>query len=344
MTSRLCILWLLLVLISLINPPAPLKALDNPANWSAEKHLKDPLAGKIWSTAKQGFITPETLAKDLAAARFILLGEIHDNPDHHKLQAAILNHLVKENRKPAIVMEMIRVDQMRRYEAYMQTPNPTPEALGTALLWQANGWPDWSIYLPIGKAIITHQLEVYPGLASRMLNNHLIKKNIFSLPKQHLTAFHLDQPLEADLQTALIKEVRTAHCDKLPDRVIKPMAEVQRFRDAFMADVMITAANDDPQKKRPVALIAGAGHTRTDRGAPWYLKERLDEIIGNSKILTIQFAEIQPATKDKQNLEAIKSLALLNPKGNIAADFVWITPRKNRGNYCDTIPDFGKKN
>ncbi len=310
--------------------------LTNPPAWKSDKETSHPLVGKIWSTSDKKFINPSELRQPLQNARFILLGELHDNPDHHWLQGAIINAMGQTKQKPAVVMEMIRVDQMRRVEAYLAQEKPKAEHFGIAVHWEANGWPDWQIYLPVGQAIVKNKLEIYPGMASRMLSSHLIKQDIFALPESQQEIFKINHPLEAGLRKALTDEVRDAHCGKLPEQVIEPMSDVQRFRDAFMADVMITAVNEDQTNERKAILIAGAGHTRNDRGAPWFLKLRMKEIRGNNKPLTIQFVEANPKA------ETVKDLAPLTPEGDIAADYVWVTPAKSRGNYCDSIPDFGK--
>ncbi len=324
-------------LVLLVSQPALASKLSNPEHWRSGIQTNHALVGKIWSRKKQAFVSVEELEADLKTKRYVLLGEKHDNPDHHWLQAQIINKLADTLVKPSLVIEMIRVDQMRRLDAFLAQKSPKAEHMGTALLWEANGWPDWSLYQPIGETILEHNLEVYPGLASRKLNNHLIKKNIFALPEESLKAFKLDVPLEPEAEKSLIEEVRAVHCNKLPERVIRPMANVQRFRDAWMADVMITASLDDNNKQRQVILIAGSGHTRDDRGAPWYLRKRAGDHKGPSDIVSIQFVEAN------ERVKTVQELAWLDPEGEVAADYLWVTPAVKRGNYCDSIPDFGKK-
>ena len=325
------------ILVLLLSTSAFASQLGNPEQWRSGLQTNHALVGKIWSRKKQAFVSVEELEADLKTKRYILLGEKHDNPDHHWLQAQIINKLANAEIKPSVVMEMIRVDQMQRVESFLAQKDAKAEHMGTALLWEANGWPDWKLYQPIGEKILEHKLEIYPGLASRQLNNHLIKKNIFALPENSQKAFKLDVPLEPEHEKTLIEEVRTVHCNKLPERVIKPMANVQRFRDAWMADVMITASQDDQNKQRQVILIAGSGHTRDDRGAPWYLRKRAADHKGPSDTLSIQFTEADETAK------TVQELSWLDPNGKVAADYVWVTPAVKRGNYCDSIPDFGKK-
>lgn len=311
------------------------QTLANPSKWQSSELANHDLVGKIWSTEKSAFISPEELKQALLKKRFVLLGEIHDNPDHHWLQAQIINFLATQSTKqrPALVVEMIKVDQMPRLEAYRKQTGSKAKFLGTALQWKQNGWPDWSIYQPIGEQIFTHNLEVYPGHTTRMMIDHLIKSDMSILPAKAKKIFKLDIELDKELNNALSNDIRISHCNKLPEHVIPPMTVVQRFRDAWMADVMIQASYDDKDQRRQAILIAGTGHTRTDRGAPWYLNLR--EGKGNS--ISIQFAEtIEKAT-------SIKDVAQADPKGNIAADYIWVTPTIKRGDPCKNIPDFGKK-
>jgi len=309
--------------------------LTNPPTWKSSELQDNKLVGKIWSKEKNDFITPDELINSLSQKRFVLLGEIHDNPDHHTLQAGIINALIKKQpQKPALVVEMIKVDQMRRLNSYRNQPNSKAKFLGTALQWKQNGWPEWDIYLPIGEQIFTHNLEVFPGHTTRIMIDHLIKSDMGVLPEKAKKIFKLDVELEQPLNKALSEDIRVAHCNRLPERVIPPMTLVQRFRDAWMADVMIQASYDKDDKRRQAILIAGNGHTRTDRGVPWYLDSRE----GKDKSLTVQFAETTNEAK------TIKDLAQKSPSGEIAADYIWVTPTIKRGDPCENMPDFGKKN
>lgn len=311
---------------------ATAKDLANPENWLSSENKDNQFVGKIWSTKDNKFITPAELAKALTSKRFILLGETHDNPDHHYLQAEIINQLSAGPNKPALVIEMIKVDQMPRLNAYRAQQNAKAEALGTALQWKQHGWPDWKIYQPIGEQIFTHNLEVFPGHTTRMMIDHLIKSDLSIIPDEAKKTFKLNEPLAKPLDNALQEDIRVSHCNRLPERVVAPMAMVQRFRDAWMADVMLQAEEDDKGKTRPVILIAGKGHTRTDRGVPWYLNKRTTP--GTS--VTINFTEAEPSAKQ------VTDLGQKSPEQNQVADYLWVTPSVKREDPCNNMPDFGK--
>ncbi|MHA1548233.1 MAG: ChaN family lipoprotein, partial [Alphaproteobacteria bacterium] len=75
-------------------------------NWQSPLQADDALVGKIWSSHEKRFVTPRLLADALTEAEFVLLGETHDNADHHRLQAWLIDRIAM-HRKPTVVMEMI---------------------------------------------------------------------------------------------------------------------------------------------------------------------------------------------------------------------------------------------
>ena len=79
----------------------PACALLAPTEWQARVERHHPLVGRVWAVGARRFITPETLGAELDRAPFVLLGEKHDNPDHHRLQARILQELSAAGRRPA---------------------------------------------------------------------------------------------------------------------------------------------------------------------------------------------------------------------------------------------------
>src|SRR5258706_8709484 len=59
-------------------------------SWKSTFGRNHPLTGRLWDVASGGFIDRQNLFTRLARADFILLGERHDNPHHHLLQAEVL--------------------------------------------------------------------------------------------------------------------------------------------------------------------------------------------------------------------------------------------------------------
>jgi uncharacterized iron-regulated protein len=73
---------------------------------------------------------------------------------------------------------------------------------------------------------------------------------------------HLPPPLFAALEDA----IQDAHCGAVPEAALGGMVQVQRARDAMLADRLAAVAG-----RAGGILIAGAEHVRRDRGVPRYL-------------------------------------------------------------------------
>ncbi|MBC8049726.1 MAG: ChaN family lipoprotein [Chitinophagales bacterium] len=297
-------------------------------SWANPTIASHPLNGKIWSKEKAGFITSDELAGAVGQADMLLLGEYHDNADHHRLQAWLLQAFAKARAsagkpKPPVVFEMIRQEQAQTLRDYLAKPTASAEDLGAVIEWEKAGWPDWSIYLPIATAAFQEGLKIVPGDASRDMLHDASRQNLKPLSPDVKQRMALENPLEEPLQKALLDELFRGHCEMVAPALLAPMVDVQRYRDATLARNMIDAAVD--AKAGSAVLIAGNGHVRKDRGVPVYLAKQSPSAL---KTITVMMAETQAGENDPAAFIA------KNPDGEAATDFVWFTPGFQRPDPC----------
>lgn len=293
------------------------------SNWTSKLGLKHPLLGTIWSPGRQEAVTPASLAREIARADLILLGEVHDNPDHHRLQAWLIGELVRKGRKPAVVLEMVGAEQSKALSNYLGKLGATAEGLGEALNWNSQ-WPDWRIYQPIADKALAHNLPILAGDAEAAKLDLVSRGGLRVLSESERNRIALGIPLSAALSTALAEDVKGAHCGLIPDEDIGNMTQVQRYRDAVMADSILAAA---AKSNGGVVLITGNGHARTDRGVPFYLRARAPQY----RVLSIALMEVDDAARDANKLVPMA------PDAQPAADFVWYTPRAEREDPCEAL-------
>src|SRR5205085_7453406 len=74
---------------------------------SRERALTAP---KIWDVAARQYVDEDALVARLAQSRFRLLGEVHDNPEHHRIRAALIRRIAATGAKPAVVFEQFDLD------------------------------------------------------------------------------------------------------------------------------------------------------------------------------------------------------------------------------------------
>ena len=298
-----------------------------PLTWQSTLNVDHPLVGTIYAVKDGTQISPDELIERLAKSLHVLLGEIHDNADHHRLQAFVISELVKRQRKPSIVMEQIRADQAGILKLFMSGKFKTAERMGSAIGWEKSGWPKWSTYQPIAQAALGNGLMIFAGDSSRDTNRKVGKKGFEVLGKEEVAKLGLDLPLGRAIDEALLEELVGSHCNMMPAKMMGPMALVQRYRDAHLARAMRRAGGADGS-----VLIAGNGHVRTDRAVPWYLRgEQIDSA-------TLMIVEVS-----KDALTAIE-LIPLDTAGKPTADYIWVTPGKVREDPCEKLrKQFGGK-
>lgn len=289
--------------------------------WQSELHRDHPLVGRLWSAAEGDWITREALEADLASARVVLLGERHDNLDHHQLQAALLEALVQAGQRPAVALEMIDTD--RQGELDQLDEAATADQVAQAVGW-ADRWGDFEPYRPIIEVALEANLPLVAANFPIEQTRALVRQGPAALEPEVVTRLGLDHPLPEPSQASLIAELRQAHCGHpLPQPMLEGMALAQRARDASMAAQLAEAAASGS-----ALLIAGAGHVRSDRGVPAEL-ERLG--LERRQIRAVTFAEVDP------DLTAPANYAERFGADQLPYDVVWFTPAARRADPCEAF-------
>ena len=293
---RLCAILAALLLLA----AAPLP------DWQSPLGRDHPLIGTIWDVRARATITPDVLLERLAARRYVLLGEKHDNPDHHRLQAWVVGELVTAGRQPAVAFEMFRADQSEAIARHLAASPGDARGLADALDWRRSGWPAWSMYEPIVERALRGKLSLIAANPSAAATSTLRRGGVAALEPAEVTRLGLDRPLPDDVREGLATQIRDGHCGQLPERAIEPFIVVQRARDAHMAAAMREAGAGG------AVLIAGTGHVRRDMGVPRLLPE--------GETASLAFVEVRTG---------------MSGPPVFPVDYVWLTPRMDDHDPCE---------
>lgn len=209
----------------------------------------------IFSAALLSMVAFGVMAKDV-----VIVGEIHDNPTHHEVQADVVRQIAPK----ALVFEMLTPEQA----AAITPENRSDQAqLSADLDWENSGWPDFSMYYPIFAA--APKARVYGAQVPRNVARAAFENGIADGFSADPAAYGLTSPLPDDQQANREAMQLAAHCDALPADMLPGMVIIQRLRDAELAHGVVQAMQDTGG---PVVLITGNGHARKDWGVPFYLK------------------------------------------------------------------------
>jgi uncharacterized iron-regulated protein len=228
----------------------------------------------------------------------VILGETHDNAEHHRLQLAVLQALDARGGKRLLAMEQFDSEHQPAIDA-AQANRGDAEVLADAGKLDRKGW-NWPLYRPLVQFAVDRG---WPLVAANLSRTEA--RRIVSSPTDSGLL-----PPPSTVKAALERDIVDGHCGAAPDpKRLAGMVEAQRARDARMAAVL---------KGRSV-LIAGAGHARRDRGVPLY--------VADGEVVSVGFIEVEPGKQAPQDYF-----------GGFASresfDYVWFTAREKRDDPC----------
>ncbi len=283
-------LFVCLVLLAACHRLPPLPA------WQVAGQQQADGSGIIRDLRSNARLSPEQLVERLAKAPRLLVGERHDNPDHHALQLWLLEAMAGRRPQGSLLLEMLGPEQQARVMAVQagfaegHASGDLPAALG----WR-EGW-DWQLYGPL----VSHALaQPYPVLAANLDAQEV--RRIYAEPP----ALSGSASITAPVRAGLLAVIASSHCGLLPDSQLSAMLAVQQWRDRRMAKRLLAA----PQ---PTMLLAGSYHVRRDLGVPLHLTD----LGGASGVAVLMLAEAGTVVSSE------------------VADYVWFTPAMTARDYC----------
>ncbi len=290
-------------------------------SWVSPLHRDHPLVGRVWDRRAERFTDEAALAAALAGADVVLLGEVHDNVDHHLLQARLVRAVLASGRRPALAFEMLTTDQQPDVDAALARSPRDPGALAKAVAWKNSRWPDFELYRPIFQAGLDAGAPVVAANLPRRIVREVVSKGGAGLPEPLRARLAKDEPLPPETLEALRAEMRDSHCGELPEAMLDPLVVAQRARDAQMAARLAEAG------ERGAILVAGRGHVRTDRGVPAYLAADVPA----RRVISVAFVEVEP---DKLEPRGYREDG---EEGPLPYDFAVFTPREQREDPCEGL-------
>lgn len=308
---------------TLVGRPALLTGAGQHGPWQTTIRDDHPLVGRIWQQGSATFISSQALTDRLGRHNIVLLGEKHDNPDHHRLRLVLLQHLLGHQysgqRQPGVLaMEMLSADQQALIDAVDRKFPPDADILHEQLNWD-DGW-HWPFYQPVLELALTT-----PGLQLRSAN--ITREQVMDVYGGDLndnTAAAIDRALNETQLAALSEDIDISHCGLLPDSQFEAMVRVQQVRDHIMAQALAPASGPAAANSGLRILLAGNYHVRHDTGVPNYLPDT------ETRPITVAFLEVEEGQYNPQDYQRLID--------NIAAwDYIWFTPALTDEDYCERM-------
>lgn len=208
-------------------------------------------------------------------ADVLLLGEIHDNPEHHAQRAQWLATLLRDGRPTTVVFEQMQAGTDAAVAAAADA-----DAVALAGLLDSRAWR-WPLHQPLVATALAGGARIVGANLPRPAVRAVVQ-DAAAVPLElqpRLVAARWSPATEA----ALAQLIAEQHCGALPAARTPGMVRAQRVRDAAFAQVVAR----EVQAGRRVVLIAGNEHVRRDRGVPAYL----GDLPQGAKVLAVGWLE-----------------------------------------------------
>ncbi|MFT6057537.1 MAG: putative iron-regulated protein [Pseudohongiellaceae bacterium] len=284
--------------------------LENP-QWESKLYSDHELVGILWNVKNASVIPTESLLTELAGADYLLLGEKHDNPDHHTLQLLVTEAILQSNKLYALSMEMMDSTIQPKLDLISDQDFDSLDDLKNYLEWDSDGW-NWDFYSPLIQLAVNASVPIYAGNISRDA-----MRDVYAAEQPS----PLQKIVGTQVMNQLIKDIDASHCGLLPESQYPPMVAVQQARDSAMANSL-----PQPQLNGLSVLIAGNYHARQDLGVPNYLLAR-GLNLGVDEIVSLAFMEVSEGLLSASDY--VESTA-----GVSAYDYIWFTPAISNEDYC----------
>jgi uncharacterized iron-regulated protein len=216
---------------------------------------------------------------DMAARDVVLLGEQHDNADHHRWQLHTLAALRARRPDMVIGFEMFP----RRGQAVLDrwvAGELTPEGFLAEVGWEEVWGLPAHLYLPLFEFARMHRIPMLALNVERKLTASIAEKGFDAVPEREREGVsrpaaappeYLDELFEVYRSHAGVQG-RNPETATKADAAFLHFVEAQQTWDRAMAQVL--AARKPAAGNKPLAVgIVGSGHVRYGHGIPLQLRD-----------------------------------------------------------------------
>lgn len=217
------------------------------------------LAGADGAGAAPVVLEPAALAKELAGADVVIIGEHHTNIDGHRMQAKILDAIAATGQPFALGMEFLYVGDdaaLAQYSAGKSSMSELLDAVG----WFSGGNYSFEYYRPLLETCGKHKAPIYGLNIPRDWVRTVSRQGIDALKDDQRSYVGEVGPVDPR-HKYIINQMMGGIGTAMPE-MFEGMYRGQTTWDAAMAASILRAHKENAAKgtKRMIVVIVGSGH------------------------------------------------------------------------------------
>ena len=200
-------------------------------------------SARIWDSRARAFVSESALMARLADQRIVLLGEIHDNAEHHAVERRVLAALYARGLRPALAMEQFDTEHAAALAALLASSPRAASAVELAERgrFDRRGW-EWRFYEPLVSLALAHDAPVVAANLSRDAARSVMRDGFSALGQATNVRLGLPPPLDVRATEAMTAAIVAGHCGTLSAAQASPIVRAQQARELKWFGIVIVAS------------------------------------------------------------------------------------------------------
>jgi uncharacterized iron-regulated protein len=218
--------------------------------------------GDVYRLSDKKTISFGRMVQDVEKADFVVVGEVHDVPEHHQLQLDIIRAFHESGAPLVIGLEMFRTESQNALDSWVKGVLPLNRFIP---VYYENWRMAWPLYRDIFTYAHDHQIPMLGLNLPDGITELVAKQGLASLKEKEKRL--LPPGISCDIDPTYMDFIRRAyafHPQKTDEHFVH-FCEAQMVWDKSMAWRLIEYRKTHPGQK--VVVLAGVGHA-WKRGIP----------------------------------------------------------------------------
>lgn len=233
-----------------------------------------PLAPGIYATRNfERTIDHKELYDALDDFRFVLVGETHDSPEDHALQADIFRALTANGQKVALGMEMFQRPFQKPLDSYV-SGEIDEAAMLIATEYDERWGFDPDFYSPLWRQAQSLNLAIVALNAQRELTKRVSAVGMDGLSEAEKAELP-EMDLSSEPYRTWLRDIFAGHGMKLEPQKFERFFQAQVLWDEMMAQTAVEFMAANPTYSQMVIAV-GRGHVEQGWGIPDRIRRRTD--------------------------------------------------------------------
>lgn len=291
-------------------------AIGDPAR--KDREAKVVLDG-VTDTRTGEVLTPEGMARRLADARLVLVGESHTDMEFHRAQLRVVQELARSGRPVLIGLEMYPYTQQRFLDQWVDGLL-TEEGFLQLSRWYENWGYNWNYYRDIFLFARDRKIRMFAVNAPREVVEAVRKKGFKNLTPEEAAHIPSDIDVSNADHRALFKsffETGDSIHSGMTEEQWDSMISAQATWDATMAHNALRALREHGAPNAVMVVLVGSGHVAYGVGIQRQAARTFD-----GRIATV--VPVSVADEEGHAVPAVQASY---------ADFVWGVPAASQPLY-----------